>query len=40
MTFYGEHEWNPKYGVIHWTHPAPQERHPADCIRHGGQAYQ
>jgi hypothetical protein len=36
----GEYEWNPRGGVIHWTHRDPGGRHAAGWIRHGGRLYQ
>lgn len=40
ITFRGEYEWNPKGGVVHWTHRDPDGRHPVGWIKHNGQTFQ
>lgn len=40
VSFYGEYVYNPKGGIIHWTHHAPQGDHEAGWIMLNGQKYQ
>jgi hypothetical protein len=40
LAFRGEYDWNPKGGVIHWTHHDPGGRHPDGWLKHKGKTYQ
>ncbi len=40
VAFNGEYVYNPKGGVIHWTHHAPQGGHEAGWVMLNGQKYQ
>lgn len=40
IRFYGEYVYNPKGGIIHWTHHAPRGDHAAGWILHNGRKYQ
>ena len=40
ITFYGEYVYNPKGGIIHWTHHAPRNDHAAGWITYKGKKYQ
>ncbi len=40
IRFNGEYVYNPKGGVMHWTHHAPQGDHEAGWVMLNGQKYQ
>jgi hypothetical protein len=40
VRFNGVYEWNPKGGVLHWTHHDPDGSHEAGWLEHGGRTYQ
>lgn len=40
VEFYGEYEYNPQGGVIHWTHHDPRGNHPYGWLKHQGKTYQ
>ena len=40
VQFFGEYEWNPKGGVLHWTHRDTRGTHVAGWLRHKGRTYQ
>lgn len=40
IEFNGEYEYNPKGGVLHWTHRDPGRRHEDGWLRHQGKTYQ
>lgn len=40
VAFNGEYVYNPKGGIIHWTHHAPQGGHEAGWVMLNGKKYQ
>lgn len=40
IEFFGEYEYSPKGGVIHWTHHDPQGKHQDGWLRYEGRTYQ
>ena len=40
IEFQGQYEWNPKGGVLHWTHHDPRGRHKAGWLQFNGHKYQ
>mgnify|MGYP001816765668 CR=1 FL=1 len=39
VRFYGEYEWNPEGGVLHWTHRDPRGVHAGGWVEHKGRRY-
>jgi hypothetical protein len=40
VEYSGEYEWNPKGGVVHWTHRDPSGQHVAGWLKHDGRVFQ
>lgn len=40
VEYSGEYEWNPKGGVVHWTHQDPSRQHVAGWLKHDGRVFQ
>lgn len=40
IEFRGEYSYNPKGGIVHWTHLDPRNQHVAGWIKHNGIMYQ
>ena len=40
VEYNGEYAWNPKGGVVHWTHRDPSRQHVDGWLKHDGRVYQ
>lgn len=40
VEYRGQYEWNPKGGVVHWTHRDPAGEHVAGWLKHDGRVFQ
>lgn len=40
IEYNGEYEWNPKGGVVHWTHRDPAHQHADGWLKHDGHVFQ
>ena len=40
IEYNGEYEWNPKGGVVHWTHRDPSYQHADGWLKHDGRVFQ
>jgi hypothetical protein len=40
LSFRGEYVWNPRGGLVHWTHREPVGRHAAGWIRRGDRVFE
>lgn len=40
VEFYGEYKYNPKGGILHWTHHDPSNQHESGWLKWDGQVYQ
>src|SRR5512142_3335978 len=40
IEFQGEYVWNPKGGILHWTHRDPSGHHPAGWLKRDRELFQ
>jgi hypothetical protein len=39
VSFQGEYVWNPRGGLVHWTHRDPAGRHAASWLKHDNKVF-